>query len=199
MKKPILTAIASLALISGYGSENRAAAAPVSAPAATAISSAIAAPDLITGAKIYKSTCSICHKSGLRGAPRMGNKQDWESRLAQDKEILYDRAINGYRGKKGSMPSRGSNTKLSVDEVKAAVDYMIEHAIPSWSMENNATRRINAAHEIARPVLQLAEKNFYGAASAAPRLLRQELFQRRKKLLLLEPDMRRQEFAEIIQ
>lgn len=121
MKKPILTAIASLALIAGYGSGNSAEAAPV--------------PDPATGVKVYKSTCSICHKSGLRGAPRLGNKQDWESRLAQDKEVLYDRAINGYRGKKGSMPSRGSNTKLSVDEVKAAVDYMIEHAIPTWSME----------------------------------------------------------------
>lgn len=65
----------------------------------------------------------------------MGSKQDWESRLAQDKEILYDRAINGYRGKKGNMPSRGSNTKLSVEEVKASVDYMVERAIPSWTME----------------------------------------------------------------
>jgi cytochrome c5 len=33
------------------------------------------------------------------------------------------------------MPSRGSNTKLSVEEVKASVDYMIEHAIPGWTME----------------------------------------------------------------
>lgn len=131
MKKQILTAIASLALLSGYGGENKAAAAP--APAAAATSNAV--PDLATGEKVYKSTCSICHKSGLRGAPRMGSKQDWESRLAQGKEILYDRAINGYRGKKGNMPSRGSNVRLSENEVKAAVEYMIEHAIPSWTME----------------------------------------------------------------
>lgn len=133
MKKQILTAIASLALLSGYGGENKAVAAPVSAPAAAATSNT--APDLATGEKVYKSTCSICHKSGLRGAPRMGKAQDWEARLAQDKGVLYDHAINGYRGKKGNMPSRGSNTKLSVEEVKASVDYMIEHAIPSWTME----------------------------------------------------------------
>ncbi len=120
MKKPILIAITSFALLSGYG----AAANPDSPVADT--------PDLVTGEKVYRGTCSICHKSGLRGAPRLGNKKDWEERLAQGNEILYERAIKGYRGKKGSMPSRGSNTKLSESEVKAAVDYMVTHAIPSW-------------------------------------------------------------------
>ena len=157
MQKQILIAIASLALLSGCGGKNKEVAAPVSAPAATATPNAAAAPmppsapqpqpnepkpqavatapDLATGEKVYKGTCSICHKSGLKGAPRMGNKQDWESRLAQGNEILYDRAINGYIGKKGSMPSRGSNARLSENEVKAALDYMVAHAIPSWTWE----------------------------------------------------------------
>lgn len=97
-----------------------------------------AAPDAATlaiGEKVYKSTCSICHKSGLNGAPRVGRKQDWESRLAQGNDVLYSRAINGYRGKKGSMPSRGSNPKLSDAEVKAAVDYIVANAVPIWSVE----------------------------------------------------------------
>lgn len=64
----------------------------------------------------------------------MGSARDWEPRLAQGKETLYKRALNGYRGEKGSMPSRGSNAKLSEDEVKAAVDYMYEHAIPAWDI-----------------------------------------------------------------
>jgi len=95
-----------------------------------------AAPDLVTGEKVYKGTCSICHRSGLKGAPRLGVKEDWESRLAQDKETLYDHAINGFRGKKGNMPSRGSNSRLSSEEVRAAVDYMVVHAVPSWSVGN---------------------------------------------------------------
>lgn len=90
---------------------------------------------LAIGQKVFKGTCSICHKSGLNGAPRMGNKKDWEPRIAQGKEVLYDHSINGYRGKRGSMPSRGSNPRLSEAEVKAAVDYIVEHAIPSWSIE----------------------------------------------------------------
>jgi cytochrome c5 len=65
----------------------------------------------------------------------MGSKKDWEPRIAQGNDILYSRAINGYRGSKGSMPSRGSNPRLSEAEVKAAVDYMVANAVPSWSME----------------------------------------------------------------
>lgn len=143
MKKRILTAIVSLAFLSGYCKHEAVAATPdattqTALPAPQAQNDAgpqAPTPDLATGEKVYKSTCSICHKSGLRGAPRMGKAQDWEARLAQDREVLYDHAINGYRGKKGNMPSRGSNTKLSVEEVKASVDYMIEHAIPGWTME----------------------------------------------------------------
>lgn len=101
---------------------------PASAPAPDLASMAI-------GEKVFKSTCGICHKSGLNGAPRMGNREDWEARLAQSKEVLYGRAINGYRGSKGPMPSRGSNTSLSEAEVKAAVDYMVAHSTPGWSAE----------------------------------------------------------------
>src|SRR3989338_1593078 len=158
MKKQILIVAASLALFSGCGGRENgtdASGSPsasaktsvkvtaVSAPVTPAtfrpdegegMEPAAAAPDLVTGEKVYKGTCSICHKSGLKGAPRMGIKEDWEARLTQSNEVLYDRAINGFRGKKGFMPSRGSNSKLSDDEVKAAVDYMVVHAIPSWTV-----------------------------------------------------------------
>lgn len=137
-QKTILIAVASLALLAGCGGKNGEAAAPAtpqvqSSEVKPQAAAAVIGPD--TGEKVYKSTCSICHKSGLHGAPRMGSAADWEPRLAQGKEILYDRAINGYRGKKGSMPSRGSNTKLSVEEVRAAVDYMVAHAVPTFTME----------------------------------------------------------------
>lgn len=86
--------------------------------------------DLAAGEKIYRNTCSICHRLGLKGAPRLGDKEDWVLRLTQGNEILYGHAVKGYRGSKGSMPSRGSNAKLSDDEVKAAVDYMVWYSVP---------------------------------------------------------------------
>jgi cytochrome c5 len=47
-------------------------------------------------------------------------------RLAMGKEALYKSALGGLTGPKGTqMPPRGGNDKLTDDEVKAAVDYMM--------------------------------------------------------------------------
>ena len=152
MNKIILLYILSFALLAGCdGKDGKTTAsnaprvdtnapeAPEVAVAPTHLnaSTSDALPDtatLLLGESVYKSTCSICHQSGLRGAPRIGSAKDWEPRLAQGKEILYKHAAHGFRGEKGSMPSRGSNAKLSEADVKAAVDYMVEHAIPAWSV-----------------------------------------------------------------
>lgn len=121
----ILILIVMLTLLSGCGGKSSGTVAYGNAPVSAS---------MITGGNVYKSTCSICHKSGLKGAPRLGSKHDWESRLAQGNDILYGHAINGYVGKKGTMPSRGSNAKLTENEVKEAVDYMVAHAIPAWEV-----------------------------------------------------------------
>lgn len=157
MKKQILIVAALLALLSGCGGRENGAGASGSASAGAETFAKVAAvpvpamplprgldegmepaaaPDLVTGEKVYKGTCSICHKSGLKGAPRLGIKEDWEARLTQSNEVLYEHAVNGFRGKKGFMPARGSNAKLSDAEVRAAVDYMVVHAIPSWTVGN---------------------------------------------------------------
>lgn len=161
MQKPILLLIISLALFSGCDRKEKRSSSSAQTPATTSTPKAaeaqpsppiqpaqpselksqpvaVTATDsekLAVGEKVYKGTCSICHKTGLNSAPRMGSRKDWELRLAQEKKLLYSRAINGYRGSKGSMPSRGSNPRLSDVEIKAAVDYMVEHAIPAWSVD----------------------------------------------------------------
>ncbi len=130
MKKSLVVAI-SLALLSGCEGEKKESVPPPQVVTATATgASAADSSGAGAGERTYKGTCSICHKTGLNGAPRVGNLADWQQRLAQGKEVLYTRAINGYAGSKGSMPPRGGNLKLSADEVKAAVDFMVEQSIP---------------------------------------------------------------------
>ena len=72
--------------------------------------------------EIYNSGCAACHNSGAAGAPKYRIAADWESRLSAGLETVYANAING----KGGMPPRGLCPTCSDDEIKEAVDYMIE-------------------------------------------------------------------------
>ncbi|WP_445004787.1 c-type cytochrome [Halomonas mongoliensis] len=76
----------------------------------------------IDGEPIYNQACMACHMTGAAGAPIKGDAAAWGSRLEQGMETLYDHSINGI----GAMPPKGGFANLSDDEVKAAVDFMID-------------------------------------------------------------------------
>ncbi|WP_092484169.1 c-type cytochrome [Candidatus Ichthyocystis hellenicum] len=74
----------------------------------------------MTGQQVYQKVCAVCHAAGVAGAPRFGQKAEWEKRKKPLSE-LYGHAINGY----GVMPPRGG-ASISDEEVKSAVDYMLK-------------------------------------------------------------------------
>ncbi len=78
----------------------------------------------IDGKAIYDKVCVVCHAGAIPGIPKLGEKADWEARIAQGNDVLYDHAINGFMGEGMPMPPRGG-AEISDDEVKAAVDYMV--------------------------------------------------------------------------
>lgn len=83
-------------------------------------------PGLQQGRSVWLGSCQVCHATGVAGAPRIGNRDAWQARIAQGKATLYQHALNGFMGPAGTeMPARGGNDALSDSEVKAAVDYMI--------------------------------------------------------------------------
>ena len=67
----------------------------------------------------------MCHAAGVAGAPKPGDKENWAPRIAQGTETPYKHSIEGYTGNSGMMPARGGNPKLTDDEMKAAVDFMV--------------------------------------------------------------------------
>ena len=78
------------------------------------------------GQATYQQACQVCHSSGMAGAPILGDKADWQERLASGMETVYDHAINGFQGAKGMMPAKGGQTQLSDEQVRNAVDFMVE-------------------------------------------------------------------------
>lgn len=81
---------------------------------------------LSKGRAIWLGTCEACHANDVAGAPLVTNKQAWAPRLAKGRAALYKSALGGLTGPKGTqMPPRGGNDKLTDDQVKLAVDYMM--------------------------------------------------------------------------
>ena len=78
------------------------------------------------GRAIWLGTCEACHANDIAGAPLVTSKAAWAPRLAKGNDALYRSALGGLTGPKGTqMPPRGGNDKLTDDQVRAAVDYMV--------------------------------------------------------------------------
>ena len=62
----------------------------------------------------------MCHATDAMGAPVVGNKEDWVTKLEKGIEKVYHNAIHGING----MPPKGG-TSLPDDKIKEIVDYMV--------------------------------------------------------------------------
>ncbi|MBB5211907.1 c-type cytochrome [Microbulbifer hydrolyticus] len=77
-----------------------------------------------SGEEVYKGACFSCHGTGAAGAPKFADAAAWAPRAEKGIDTLYTHAINGFN----AMPARGLCMDCSDDEVKAAVDYMVENS-----------------------------------------------------------------------
>lgn len=127
MQNKLLVSLMLAGFLAACGKE---AAPPPAAPAQAQPAAAAAQPNetLVKGERVYKGTCAMCHGTGAGGAPMFKSKADWEPRVAQGKDTLHEHALKGFNGSKGAMPAKGGNATLPDDDVKAAVDYMVEMA-----------------------------------------------------------------------
>ena len=81
----------------------------------------------INGEAAYLEHCAGCHETGMLGAPREGEPEDWETRSRLWQAVLMDHAKTGYF----EMPARGGNMDLPDEVVEAAAEYMLEQTFPN--------------------------------------------------------------------
>lgn len=75
-----------------------------------------------SGGDVYDSKCATCHAIGVAGAPKFGDAAAWGPRIGKGVDVLYTSAISGFNG----MPAKGMCFDCSDDEIKAAVDHMVD-------------------------------------------------------------------------
>lgn len=110
------------------GGKPAAAAAPAPAAAAPAAAAPAVADAGAKGKEVYDGVCFACHATGAAGAPKFADKEAWAPRLAQGMDTLHNHAIAGFTGQLGMMPPKGGRPDMADDDIKAAVDYMVNAA-----------------------------------------------------------------------
>lgn len=117
----VTTSIAPVARVAVAGQDNSALAPPAAAEP-------VAVAEDLPGETVYSQACVACHGAGIAGAPKLGDKAAWASRIAQGADTLHTHALQGFQGKAGYMPPKGGRTDLSDQSVINAVDYIVAAA-----------------------------------------------------------------------
>ena len=74
------------------------------------------------GQATYNAACISCHNPGIGGAPRLGDVDAWQPRLAKGRAVLVDSTINGLN----AMPPKGMCWQCSDEDLGHAVDFMLK-------------------------------------------------------------------------
>lgn len=75
----------------------------------------------LDGRTLYEKACASCHESGFNGAPRL-IASDWPNYQQIGVEPYAQMAIHGV----GIMPPRGGRPDLTDEQVRRAVEYILE-------------------------------------------------------------------------
>jgi cytochrome c5 len=116
-----------------------------------------------SGEEVVKAVCSMCHAAGLMNAPKIGDKGQWQPRIAQGYETLVKHAIEGIR----TMPARGGNPSLTDGEVASAVAIMANASGANFTAPAPKTAEAQPAGAAATPAPAAAVKAAEPVATAA--------------------------------
>lgn len=86
------------------------------------------APTERSGKDIFEANCASCHAKGVKGAPRIGDKQAWSGLASRGLTGLTQSAIKGVR----QMPAHGGNPGLSNVEIERAIIYIVNQSGGEW-------------------------------------------------------------------
>ncbi len=79
-----------------------------------------------SGETVFKAHCANCHTGGFggffTGAPKVGSQKDWKELTPKGVDALTVNTVTGI----GDMAPRGECTTCTDEEIRSAVEYMLE-------------------------------------------------------------------------
>ena len=80
------------------------------------------------GKEIVETVCAVCHRTGVNGAPTIGDRKAWAKLTSQGLTSLTGVALKGVR----KMPPHGGNPNLTDTEIERAITYMVNQSGGDW-------------------------------------------------------------------
>jgi len=78
------------------------------------------------GEEVFEANCANCHTGGIggffSGAPEVGDEDDWEALIPKGVDGLTATTLAGI----GDMEPRGACTACTDEEIRAAVEHMLD-------------------------------------------------------------------------
>jgi cytochrome c5 len=117
------------------------------------------------GDQVYMIACVNCHGRGVDGAPKVADRAAWASLETKGVDALVRSVVEG----KGTMPVKGGSASLREDEIRGAVEFMLDAARFSATV-TAATQpdTVDAADSQAAPSAEQVAATKPAPAAAAP-------------------------------
>ena len=74
------------------------------------------------GLQTYTKYCAACHNAGVADAPKLGEADEWQSRIEKGRAALLQTTIDGIPP---GMPKKGLCMSCSEEQLVDAIDYML--------------------------------------------------------------------------
>jgi cytochrome c5 len=81
-----------------------------------------------SGKQTVETVCAVCHREGVNGAPKIGDRKAWTKLTSQGLSGLTGVALKGIR----KMPPHGGNPDLTDTEIERAITYMVNQSGGHW-------------------------------------------------------------------
>jgi len=76
-----------------------------------------------------EAICAACHRTGVNGAPKIGDEKAWAKLASEGLTSLTAIALRGIR----KMPPHGGNPDLGDTEIERAITYMVNQSGGHWT------------------------------------------------------------------